>query len=246
LKDLPNLIYKQFHGVFCSHRESSRKTGDLPYSAESDQFGSLRRLTPVSNVFGYDRGSPIDRYYIESFLRQHADSIHGHALEIGDDTYSRQFGGRNITHQDVLHVVPGFPGATIIADIADAPEIPSATFDCINFTQTLQYMFNPHAAIATLWRILKPGGSVLATVPGVSRILRDQADKESDCWRFTEFSVKRLFRESFGDYFTVQTYGNVLSTVAFMEGLASFELRKEELEYRDPDYQIVIAVHAMR
>jgi hypothetical protein len=76
-------------------------------------FGSLRRLTPVSNVFGYDRGSPIDRYYIESFLSQHSDSIQGRVLEVGDDSYSRKFGGRKVSHQDVLHVVPGYPGATM-------------------------------------------------------------------------------------------------------------------------------------
>lgn len=209
-------------------------------------FGSLRRLTPVSDVFGYDRGRPIDRFYIESFLSAHAGLIRGHVLEVGDDSYSRQFGADNIQKQDVLHVVPGFPGATIIADIAHAPQIPSDTFDCIIFTQTLQYVFDPRAAIATLWRILKPGGAVLATVPGMSRILRDQLDKESDCWRFTNFSTKRLFAESFGAEFTLQTYGNVLSAIAFMEGLASFELRKEELDYHDPDYQIVIAVCATK
>jgi SAM-dependent methyltransferase len=209
-------------------------------------FGSLRRLHPVSNVFGYDRGRPIDRYYIESFLREHASLTHGHVLEVGDDSYSRQFGADKIQKQDVLHVVPEFPGATIIADIAHAPQIPSDTFDCIIFTQTLQYVFDPHAGISTLWRILKAGGTVLATVPGMSRILRDQADKESDCWRFTEYSIKRLFAESFGSEFMVQTYGNVLSAIAFMEGLATFELRKEELEYHDPDYQIVIAVRATK
>ena len=209
-------------------------------------FGSLRRLTPVSDVFGYDRGRPIDRYYIESFLSQHAGFVRGCALEVGDDSYSKQFGSDRITHQDVLHVVPGFPGATIIADIANAPQIPSDTFDCIIFTQTLQYLYDPRAAITTLWRILKPGGTILATVPGLSRILRDQADKESDCWRFTEFSVKRLFAESFGGNFTVQTYGNILSAVAFMEGLATFELRKEELDHHDPDYQIVIGFRATK
>lgn len=208
-------------------------------------FGSLRRLTPVSNVFGYDRGRPIDRYYIESFLTQHAGLVRGRVLEVGDDSYSKEFGGSRISYQDVLHVVPGHPGATIIADIANAPHIPSDTFDCIIFTQTLQYLYDPHAAIATLFRILKPGGTLLATMPGLSRILRDQADTESDCWRFTEFSVKRLFAESF-DNFTVQTYGNVLSAVAFMEGLATFELRKEELEYHDPDFQVVIAVRATK
>jgi len=31
-------------------------------------FGALRRLTPVSRIVGFDRGLPIDRYYIERFL----------------------------------------------------------------------------------------------------------------------------------------------------------------------------------
>jgi hypothetical protein len=209
-------------------------------------FGSLRRLNPVSNVFGYDRGLPIDRHYIESFLSQHSGVIRGCVLEVGDDSYSKKFGRGKIEQQDVLHVVPGYPGATIIADIANAPQIPSDRFDCIIFTQTLQYVFDPHSAVSTLWRILKPGGTVLATVPGMSRILRDQADKESDCWRFTEFSAKRLFAGSFGGNVTLQTYGNVLTAVAFMEGLATFELRKEELDYHDEDYQIVIAIRATK
>lgn len=209
-------------------------------------FGNLRRLDPVSNVFGYDRGLPIDRHYIELFLNKNANVVRGRVLEVGDDFYSRKFGGSNIERQDILHVVPGFPGATIIADISNAPQIPSDAFDCIIFTQTLQYVFDPHAAVRTLWRILKPGGTVLATVPGISRILRDQADKESDCWRFTEFSAKRLFAESFGNNVTIETYGNVLAAIAFMEGLATFELRKEELDYRDRDFQIVIAIRATK
>ena len=39
------------------------------------RFGSLRRLTPISRDYGYDRGKPIDRYYIESFLACHADKV---------------------------------------------------------------------------------------------------------------------------------------------------------------------------
>jgi hypothetical protein len=209
-------------------------------------FGSLRRLNPVSNVFGYDRGLPIDRHYIESFLNEHSSVIRGRVLEVGDDSYSKKFGGARIEQQDVLHVLPGYPGATIIADISNAPHIPSDTFDSIIFTQTLQYVFDPHAAVRTLWRILKPGGTILATVPGLSRILRDQADTESDCWRFTGFSAKRLFTESFGSNVSIETYGNVLVAVAFIEGLATFELRREELDYRDQDFQVVIAIRATK
>ena len=39
----------------------------------SVDFGGLRRLTPVSRAFGFDRGLPIDRYYIERFLAAHAE-----------------------------------------------------------------------------------------------------------------------------------------------------------------------------
>ena len=210
------------------------------------RFGSLRRLEPVSRDFGFDRGTPIDRYYIESFLASRSDRVRGHVLEIGDDSYSRTFGAGKVTQQDVLHVVAGFPGATMIADISDAPHIPSDFFDCIIFTQVLQYIFDAPAAIATLFRILKPGGAVLATVPGISRILRDQADKESDCWRFTEFSIKRLFARNFGDHVSINSYGNVLAAVASLQGLATFELHKDELNYHDPDYQVVIAVCATK
>ncbi len=40
-------------------------------------FGDLRRLTPVSKEFGFERGLPIDRYYIEKFLAEHTSDIQG-------------------------------------------------------------------------------------------------------------------------------------------------------------------------
>ena len=83
-------------------------------------FGSLRRLTPISRHFGYDRGRPIDRYYIENFLAHHADDIRGHVLEIGDASYTRQFGGDRVAKSDVLHVTSDNPEATIVGDLANA------------------------------------------------------------------------------------------------------------------------------
>lgn len=210
-------------------------------------FGSLRKLEPFSRCFGFDRGQPIDRYYIESFLSSHAVDIRGHALEIGDDTYSRRFGGGRVTRQEVLHVVPGHPAATIIADLADAPYLASDDFHCIVLTQTLHYIFDVRSAIATVHRILKPGGVVLATVPGISSICRDQQDKQSDCWRFTAASARRLFTAQFGERnVEVRTYGNVLAAVAFLEGLAVEDLKHHELDHHDPDYQVTIAVRAVK
>jgi glycosyltransferase involved in cell wall biosynthesis/SAM-dependent methyltransferase len=216
-------------------------------AAPSLRFGSLRRLTPISQAFGFDRGRPVDRYYVETFLERHAIAVAGSVLEVGDDTYSRRFGGNRITKQDVLHVVPGSPGATIIADLSCAPQVPSDSFDCIILTQTMHYIFDLQAAAATLERILKPGGVLLATLPGISKICRDQEDKSSDFWRFTESSARRLFRGHFPeDDLQVRTFGNVLTAIAFLEGLAVDDLRKKELEYNDPDYQVIISVVARK
>ena len=227
-------------------RSGKRILGRI-HAKPSDQapvdFGSLRRTEPYSRRFGFDRGQPIDRYYIESFLAAHAAAIRGRVLEIGDDAYSRAFGGDRITHQDVLHVIPGLSGVTIAADLAKAGHIPDSTFDCIILTQTLHYIFDLKAAVATLHRILKPGGVVLATLPGISQVCRDQADTRSDCWRFTDSSARRLFGEVFdAGQVQVATHGNVLAATAFLQGLCVEDLGRAELEHQDPDYQLLITV----
>jgi SAM-dependent methyltransferase len=201
-----------------------------------------RRLEPLSRRFGLDRGQPIDRYYIESFLTLHSDKVRGAVLEIGDDAYSRRFGDARVLRQDILHVVPGYPGATIIADLTDAPHIPGESFDCIILTQTLHYIFDVHRAVATLERILKPGGALLLTVPGISQVCRDQADQEGDCWRFTSPCLRAILAAHFpdADLFAC-TYGNVLAAASFLYGRAAHELTQRELDHHDPDYPVIIA-----
>ena len=211
------------------------------------RLGSLRRLQPISNVFGLDRGLCIDRYYIERFLSAHASDIQGRVLEIGDDTYTRKFGGNPVTKSDVLHAVEGNPKATIVADLTCANHVPSNIFDCIIFTQTLQFIYDVQAAVRTLYRILKPGGVLLATFPGISQISRYDMDRWGDYWRFTTLSAKRLFEEVFPpENVEVQAYGNVLTAIAFLHGLASEELRRKELDYHDADYEVLITVRAVK
>jgi len=142
-------------------------------------FGGLRRLTPVSRAFGFDRGLPIDRYYIERFLAAHAEDIRGRVLEIGDDRYTRQFGGSRVTQSDVLHVVAGNPQATIVADLTRADDVPSESFDCILCTQTLQMIVDVEAALRHLARMLRQGGVLLTTSNGINRICRREG---VDAW----------------------------------------------------------------
>ena len=225
-------------------RGAARKVLKLKRHLRADD---LHRMEPLSRRFGFERGQPIDRYYIESFLAAQARDIRGRVLEIGDDSYSRMLGAQRVTHQDVLNVVPGQPGSTIVADLSDAPHIPSDQFDCIILTQTLHYIFDVRQAVATLLRILKPGGVVLATMPGISQVCRDQEDKNSDCWRFTEASAERLFREAFGaGNVQVETHGNLVAATAFLRGMSASDLKREELDHRDADYPLTITVAARK
>jgi SAM-dependent methyltransferase len=212
------------------------------------RFGSLRRVQPIGRIFGSEWGQCIDRYYIEAFLARHATDIHGHVLEVADSAYTRQFGGAHVERADVLHVSPDHPGATITADLTqNAYILPSETFDCIIFTQTLQFIYDVRAALATLYRVLKPGGVLLATCHGISQIARWDMDHWGEYWRFTSLSARKLFTEVFPDTLvTVQAHGNVLAAVAFLHGLVSEELQPEELDYFDPDYEVLITIRAVK
>jgi SAM-dependent methyltransferase len=207
------------------------------------RFGSLRRLEPVNPDFGFGRGRPIDRYYIKGFLARHADDVRGRVLEIADDSYTRQFGGDHVTASDVLHLGEGNPSATIVGDLTSAEHIPSNTFDCAIVTQTLHLIYDVRAAVETLHRVLKPGGVVLATFPGISQLEWG----ERWHWMLTTSSARQLFEEAFlAGSVSVEAHGNVLAATAFLHGLVAEELRPEELDYSDPDYELLIAVRAAK
>jgi SAM-dependent methyltransferase len=210
-------------------------------------LGSLRSVRPVSKAFGLERGLAIDRHYIEQFLDSHSADIHGVVLEIGADLYASRFGGERVGRVEVLHAAPGNPSATIVGDLTDAREIPDESLDCMILTQTLQCIFDSRAAIATLHRVLRPGGTALLTFPGISHISRYDMNRWGDYWRFTSLSARRLFEEAFGsEGVEVTVYGNVLTAIAFLHGLATEELAENELAFHDPDYELLIGVRATK
>jgi SAM-dependent methyltransferase len=207
----------------------------------------LRRLAPISRMFGLDRGQSIDRHYIEKFLSAHAEDIRGDVLEIGDQAYTLKFGRDRVTKSEVLHVDVGDPTGTVVADLTRAEGMPSDAFDCIIFTQTLQFIYNVRSVMETLHRLLRPGGVLLATVPGISQISRFDMDRWGEYWRFTTLSTRRLVEEVFPPTsVSVEAHGNVLASVAFLHGLASEELRLMELDYQDPDYELLITARAVK
>jgi SAM-dependent methyltransferase len=209
-------------------------------------LGDLRRLSPISRSFGLNRGRPIDRYYIENFLASHSGDVGGRVLEIKDSSYTRRYGGEHVNASDVLDIAEDNPQATIVADLTRADHVPSNAFDCIICTQTLHFIYDVRSAVQTLHRILKPGGILLVTFPGISQSSCERFG-EHYCWAFTKLSALRLFEEAFpARNIEVETHGNVLAASAFLYGLAVEDLRQGELDHHDPDYELLITLRAVK
>jgi GT2 family glycosyltransferase len=214
--------------------------------APSVDLGDLATTTPISLEFGYDRGTPIDRFYIADFLERRRGAIRGRALEVGDASYCRLYGGANVTHQDVLHVDGSNPAATIVGDLADPSILPPDAFDCIVLTQTLHLVYDVRQAARQLHAALRTGGTLLLTVPGISPIDRGGWG-DTWCWAFTRVSAERLFADAFGTgNVQVDVYGNVFAATAFLQGLAVEEVQQDLLRPYDPAFPVIVAVTARK
>jgi glycosyltransferase involved in cell wall biosynthesis/peptidoglycan/xylan/chitin deacetylase (PgdA/CDA1 family) len=208
-------------------------------------WGELRRLDPVSATWGIDRGLPVDRYYIASFLERCREDIRGHVLEVKEATYTRTYGS-GVDALDIVDIAADNPAANVIADLAEVGSLPPARYDCFVLTQTIHIIYGVREVLQNAFRSLKPGGVLLATLPCVSR-LDYESGLEGDFWRFTPASARRLFGEVFGtENVEVEAHGNVLVSCGFLLGLAAEEFRREELDHNDPYFPLLLCIRAVK
>ena len=202
---------------------------------------------PVSDKFGFDRGQPIDRYYIEKFLKANSPSIKGTVLEIAENTYTKKFGSANVVSK-VLHSTPTQNESDIIADLCNVSTLPSQTIDCFICTQTFNFIYNFQDAIKGSHYLLKPSGVLLATVACMSPISKYDADRWGDYWRFTPQSCIRAFGEVFGERnIDVSPLGNSAAAALFMKGYAQEDLKKSvDLDFNDELFPLIIGIKAVK
>jgi glycosyltransferase involved in cell wall biosynthesis len=205
-----------------------------------------RSTNPVSTDFGYDRGKPLDRHYIERFLASHSADIAGRVLEIGDTSYTERFGGTLVTEANAFHRNAGVPGVKYVGDLAGEHNLPDNAFDCIVLTQTLHLIFDMPRALATLYRVLAPGGVLLVTAPWASPIDRGEWG-HTWFWSITPTALRMLLETQFkpGEI-EQETFGNTLAASAFLYGLAEHELKQSELDVVDPHCPVIVAARARK
>ena len=198
----------------------------------------LKKTNPISVEWGYDRGTPIDRYFIEGFLQTESKKYQNAELtfEVGEDIYSKRF-FPNAKHE-ILDFSKGM-------DLTKDGSIPANRYDMFICTQTFHQIYDVKKAIQGSWDLLKDGGVMLATVCGtVTKQARN--DEYKHFWGFTESSITRLMQEVYGNNVTVTPYGNAMVATAFIQGLAAEELDPKLLNVLDDYYTICLSIVAKK
>ncbi len=203
-----------------------------------------RSVKPLSGKFGFDRGTPIDRFWIEKFLWENKSLIKGMVLEVTDNNYTKMFGGNKVKRSDVLDINRKNKRANIHGDLKNLRNvIKDNTYDCIILTHVLGMIDDVSVAVSEIHRILKQKGVVLVTSSSFSPTY----DQKNNFWRFTTASMKYLFGKQFGiKNIKITSFGNVLTGQAFWVGMAQEELTEKELSYNDPNYQCIVTVKAVK
>ena len=216
-----------------------------PRAPRRARWGNLRRREPFDRNWGFRRGTPIDRIYIETFLRAHADEVRGDCLEILNANYTRRFGAARVGRSEILDIDPANVAATIVADLGEPESLPSERFDCFVLTQTLHLIPDMDAALDNVWRTLRPGGILLVTVPAAGRH-EGRSGVVPDRWRVTPAGMESLLHRHPWIDVDISSYGNIVSTIAFLHGLSARELRPSELELSDPDFPVIVGASARK
>jgi SAM-dependent methyltransferase len=207
-------------------------------------WGNLRRTEPFSRNWGEERGVPVDRTYIERFLEAHAADVRGDVLEVESSLYTTRYGGDQVTRSDVLDLDPENPRATVVGDLGAADTLAPESLDCVVLTQTLQFVADPAAAIANVYRALRPGGVLLLTVPSISHL----EPNWDDLWRWTPSGLVTFLDDALPVEAEreVTAHGNLLTTLAFLLGLAADDLRLEDYGSEDGMYPLVLCARVRK
>ena len=231
-------LFKKIYSIIKLFNRKSKKIN----------WHNLRNLKPISKDFGWSRGKPIDRFYIEQFLSSNINFIKGDCGEISEKRYLNMFDNDLIKSSKIFDIDHNNKSADIYGNLENIDNIPQNLFDCFICTQVLNFVYDYSTASKSLFKMLKPNGILLLTVSGPSTHISEyDMVRWGDYWRFTEKSILKNFEEIFGkENIQVKSYGNVLSAISMMQGIASEELSENEITFNDPLYPIIISVIAKK
>ena len=129
--------------------------------------------------------SKIPRTRIDAFLQAHRSDKKTLDIGSGHGPYDHYF-----PHRVSVDIEPG-QGVDHVADAHDLLRFDDGSFEVVLATAVLEHLHTPQQAINEMYRVLKPGGSVILT----TRFIFPLHNIPGDYWRFTRYGLERLFRD---------------------------------------------------
>lgn len=207
---------------------------------------STMNTVPVSLQFGTERGTPIDRYYIEEFLNRNRQKIQGTVLEIEDNNYTREFGVEGYKSV-VMDVSTVSSDVDFQANLETGEGIKDGIADCFILTQTLMYLYNTDNAADNIHRLLKTNGVALITCSGISQNSRRCMDEYGCMFNYNVDAFKKMFSDSERfEILELGSYGNVKTVCAHLAGLCQEDLTEHDFDINDRYYPLVVYVAVRR
>lgn len=202
------------------------------------EWGDFRKTFPMCHACGFTRGTPIDRYYLQKFVREINDQVVGDVLEIGAVPKDKEFYDfSDRKSYKVLNLEPGI-GVNLVGDAHDLTLIETESVDSVIIFNVLEHCYAPWQVLQNIHTWLKPGGKCFCLVPNAQRL----HDRPADYWRPLPDGISLLFK-GFSQK-QMYVYGNPLSVIAIFHGLATEELTTEELDAFHPDYPVLTCIVA--
>jgi SAM-dependent methyltransferase len=109
----------------------------------------------------------------------------------------------------------------VIGSVEQLP-FDNQTFDHVLSTQVLEHVRDPLSALRECERVLKPGGTIVFTVPGVW----PAHEVPFDYWRFTRYGVRSLLEQAQFEQIAIESAGGFWASVG---QLLNLELQRARL-----------------
>jgi SAM-dependent methyltransferase len=214
--------------------------GFLVPSRGKVNWGSLGAYVPISTGFGFERGTPIDRYYLNRFIEEVRSQVRGVVIEIGGSLNNRTvYNFVNAREYHAMDLIQR-PDVDIVGNAEDPAAFPASSIDSVIAFNVLEHCREPWVVIdnALLW--LKPGGALFCMVPNAQRIHKMPGDywrplPQAVSWMLRRFSTHQL-----------RVYGNPIALVASFMGIASEEVPRRDLDFFNPDYPVATCAVAIK
>jgi len=150
-----------------------------------------------------------------AFLAQHRSVlplmdryVQGKVIDLGCGTmpYKRFLIGKATTYH-TLELRPASASITYVGDIQNMDMIEDRSYDSIICLEVLEHIPAPHKALQEMYRILSPGGTVLVSVPHLSRL----HEEPYDFYRFTKYGLNHLFVQNGFEVLEIRLKGGIFS-----------------------------------